>query len=157
MKLWRLAAAVAATLVVAACATSETTAPEVTALELGRSGGSDTTTAGPATIRIAGQVLGVERRASDTSGSGGAFVPIAGAEVRIMRNYLLNGQAAQELVATVTTNAAGEYAIPTLPGAYYVAYATPPAASAYAATWELVQRVPEVRVNLYAFRKDGGS
>jgi len=59
------------------------------------------------------------------------FDPIAGVNVRIMRNVLVNGVATQVLAAQLVTDALGRFAVKDLAGGYYVVYAEPPAGSVW--------------------------
>lgn len=137
----------------AACAAGDGTAPSDRASDRHMSGDTGTTLP-PATTRIHGRVLlsaaGRSTVVTDTTPPGTlAHDPVPGATVRVRRNYMLNGVATQELVATVTADAAGRYDIPTLPGGYYVVYATGPAGSALGESWELVPIKADVEVNVY--------
>jgi len=150
---FRLIAIAACTAVAAACGASDASAPNERISDRHVSGDTGTTTT-PATTRIHGRVLlsaaGRATVVTDTTPPGTlAHDPVPGATVRVRRNQMVNGVATQELVATVTADAAGRYEIPTLPGGYYVVYASPPDGTALGESWELVPIKADVEVNVY--------
>ncbi|MBK6423897.1 MAG: hypothetical protein IPF77_17135 [Gemmatimonadetes bacterium] len=62
--------------------------------------------------------------------------PVPGVTVRIMHNVLRNGQASQDEMARVTSDANGAWAVSGLPGGYYVVEGLTPLGAV--AAYELV-------------------
>jgi hypothetical protein len=78
---------------------------------------------------------------SGGSGQGGdslSYDVIAGVELKLMHNILVNGEGQQELAGTATSDRAGAYHFNDLPSGYYVLYAYPTTASGYKASYSLV-------------------
>jgi hypothetical protein len=151
---------VAAVIALAACSDGPTTAPANELQQtpaIGKSNGTPNDSTPPpvlASFNLSGKVLGITRIAAapgvaDTL----RHDPIPGIPLRIMRNLLVNGQATQQLAAEMTSGANGEYRV-TLPGGYYVVYATAPAGSPYVSNHALVAgTATDVTANVYLGQK----
>ena len=115
----------------------------------------DTIPPRPEKVNVSGRVLGVvvitpAPGVRDTL----RFDPIAGVNVRIMRNVLVNGVAKQVLAAELVSDAAGRFAVKDLAGGYYVVYAEPPAGSIWSNSFSYLDaNRPEVSVDVFLWRR----
>ncbi len=115
----------------------------------------DTTSAGlPASVRVTGQVLGVSAREPISGGADTLrFQPIPGARITVLRNVLVNGQAAQELAATLSAGGDGRFRLDDLAGGHYIVRAAAPG-SGYAEGWEYLPATRRaVEVNVYLWKE----
>lgn len=115
----------------------------------------DSASAGlPASVRVTGQILGVNAR-EPVAGSADTlrFEPIPNARITVMRNIIVNGQSAQELAATLSADAAGRFRLDDLAGGYYIVQAAAPG-SGYAAGWEYLPATRDVvELDVYLWRE----
>ncbi|MGE0441566.1 MAG: hypothetical protein AB7S39_13860 [Gemmatimonadales bacterium] len=93
-----------------------------------RSGADTTTTPSPfpPTVSIVGFAYRAGTGVPTDTGAVSTEPPVPGVAIRIQRNVLRDGKAAQILMATVTTDARGAFASGPLPGGYYVLEALGP-------------------------------
>ncbi len=118
------------------------------------SAGDSTSTVLPASVRVTGRILGV----SATGPVSGAtdtlrFEPIPAARIEVLRNVLVNGQAAQELAATLSADAEGRFRLDDLVGGHYIVQAAAPG-SGYAAGWEYLPATRSaVEISVYLWKE----
>ena len=97
---------------------------------------TSTTPGFPSAVTIQGSVYQAGTGVPTDTGAVSMAPPLPGAAVRIMHNVLRNGQAAQDEMARVTSDAHGAWAVSGLPGGYYVVEGLTPAGAV--AAYELV-------------------
>jgi len=124
----------AAALAFAACSGDRMEGPN----SLSAGGSGDTSHVAPSIVDLSGHVFAVRAGGSGQGNDTLSYDAIAGVELKLMRNILVNGSGEQELAGTATSDAAGVYHFGNLPSGYYVLYAYPTTASGYKATYSLV-------------------
>ncbi|MBK6781229.1 MAG: hypothetical protein IPI38_19760 [Gemmatimonadetes bacterium] len=97
---------------------------------------TSTTPGFPSAVTIQGSVYQAGTGVPTDTGAVSTALPVPGVTVRIMHNVLRNGQAAQDEMARVTSDANGAWAVSGLPGGYYVVEGLTPAGTV--AAYELV-------------------
>lgn len=97
----------------------------------------DTTQVAASVVNLSGHVYAIQSAppgGSDTL----AYSAIAGVQLKLMHNVLVNGVATQELTGSTVSDANGAYHFDGIDGGYYVIYATPSVASGYKGNYSLV-------------------
>ena len=97
---------------------------------------TSTTPGFPSAVTIQGSVYQAGTGVPTDTGAVSMVSPVPGVTVRIMPNVLRNGQASQDEMARVTSDANGAWAVSGLPGGYYVVEGLTPAGTV--AAYELV-------------------
>ncbi|MGH7628110.1 MAG: carboxypeptidase-like regulatory domain-containing protein [Gemmatimonadales bacterium] len=148
-----LAAPALLTAALLACSNTPTGLQSVRTTD-GSAAGDSTSAALPASVRVTGRILGVSAT-GPVSGPTDTlrFEPIPGARIEVRRNVLVNGQAAQELAATLSADAEGRFRLDALAGGHYIVQAAAPG-SGYAAGWEYLPATRSaVEINLYLWKE----
>jgi hypothetical protein len=147
-----LAFSLCASAVVAACDVSAPGEPAAVTSTVPKASTDTSTNPPPSSFNLAGKVLGVDA----VAGQGNDtlhFTPIAGANVMLVRNLLVNGKATQVAAGETTSGPDGGYRFANLAGGYYIVSVTPPAGSPYSASWSYVSgTAPNVEINVYLWR-----
>lgn len=146
-----LALSFVATAAFAACGDPASTEPAAVANTVVKTS-TDTTKPPPSSFNLTGKALGVDAVAGQGSDTL-HFTPVAGAQVLLVRNVLVNGQGAQVPAGETTTSATGAYQFSNLTGGYYIVTVNPPAGSPYQSSWSYVAGMsPNVDVNVFLWR-----
>jgi hypothetical protein len=109
----------------------------------------------PAHVSVHGTVLGVSAHAPAAASSDSlSYTPLAGATIDVYHNVITNGTASSEFVTRLASDAAGAYALPDIPGGYYLVYVTAPSGSGYGQGMEYLSATqPAVRLDLYVWAR----
>ena len=124
----------ASALAIAACSGDPMAGPTST----NATNSGDTSHVAPSIVDLSGHVLAMRSGGSGQGSDTLSYDAIAGVQLKLMRNILVDGSSEQELAGTTTSDAMGAYHFANLPSGYYVLYAYPTTASGYKANYALV-------------------
>jgi hypothetical protein len=141
--------AVASVALITACSEGPMTAP------VSSTGGlpGDSGSVVPDRVDLSGRVLAVQANPSGQGSDTLRAIPIGGVTLKLMHNFLVNGQSAQELWGTKVSASNGTYYFNNVPSGYYVLYAYPAAGSGYQGAYSLVPaQAASVTVDVYVWK-----